>query len=99
MRINVSSHNVVFKCYLCESICYVLIFCGVVLSDGVSSWYVYVLYVYVFRLIEMNLCSLQFGFLHANAGWHVFGRACYVVFYQWDETSSCFVALSWVSVV
>ena len=67
-----------------ENICYVLIFCGVVLSAGVSGWYVYVRYVYVFRLVEIDLCYLQFGFLYVNAGRYIYRRVCYVVFNQCD---------------
>ena len=55
--------TVVFKmCKMSESICYVLIFGRVVLSGGVSGWYIYFRYVDVFRLVEINLCYLQFGF-------------------------------------
>ena len=64
-----------------ESI-YVLIFCRVVLSGGV----------YVFELVEMDLCYLQFSFLYVNADWYIFGRVRYVVLYQCDEAPSCFVA-------
>ena len=35
--------------------------------------------------------GLQFGFMHVNTGWYVFGRVCYVVFFQCDEVTSCFV--------
>ena len=68
------------------SICYVSIFCGVVLSV-VSLCGMYTFYVDVFGLVEMDLCYLQFGF----SGWYMFGRVCYVVVYQCDEAPSCFV--------
>ena len=66
-----------------ESICHILIF-GVVLSVDVSGWYIYVRYVEVFGLVEMDLCYLQFGILYVNVGWYMFERICYVVFYQCD---------------
>ena len=45
-----------------------------VLSGGVSGWYMYVCYVDVFELVEMYLCYLQFGFLYVDVGWYMFGR-------------------------
>ena len=51
-----------------ESICYVLSFCGAILSDGVSGWYIYVRYIDVFGLSETDLYYLQFGFLCVNVG-------------------------------
>ena len=63
-----------------------------VCSGCVSGWYIYVRYVDVFGLVEMDLCYLQFGFLYVDVGWYMFGRVCYVVLYQCDEPPSCFVA-------
>ena len=47
---------------------------------------------YVFGMVEMEFCYLQLGFLYANAGWYMFGRVCYVDFYQRDDVTFYFVA-------
>ena len=53
---------------------------------------IYVRYVDVFGLVEIDICYLQFGFLYVDVGWYIFGRVCYVVIYQCDDALSCFVA-------
>ena len=68
------------------------IFYGMVLSGGVSGWYIYVCYVDVFGLVEMDLFYLQFGFQYVDVGSYMFRRVCYAVLYQCDKAPSCFVA-------
>ena len=48
-HIYVYGHYVVFKLFqMSERVCYVLIICGVVLSGGVSGWYIYILVMSVY---------------------------------------------------
>ena len=62
-------------------------------------WYPNTNYVLVFGLVEMDLCLLQFEILYVNAGWHMFGRVCYVVFTSVIRPSPAFWLLSCLSVV
>ena len=50
-----------------ESVCYVLVFSGVLRVCGVYRWNVYVGYVKVFVLSEINLDDLEFCFVCVDA--------------------------------
>lgn len=49
-----------------ESVCDVLIFCGMILTCYVSGWYVYVGSIDMFGFLEMDLCDLKLCFFCAS---------------------------------
>ena len=56
---------------------------------SLGGMHMFVMYTYIFELVERDFRYLQFCFLYVNASWYMFGRVCYV-FYQCHEASSCF---------